>query len=464
MPKKRLTVSEADSGKKAEKRDYSVTTIEYTKDESIMLPDGMDLPAAIDVLNRRLRYESEQTVMVEQFDVHPYDGAHALFEVLKNRFGWAEMKTKMGFFGPEPPSMLNLQVGYKETKSVPWGQYRLPGGKIDGIMETGFTKKAGRIIFQASAHIYRRDEKFVKSIFDDVRAYLEGGGSIYQGQAVSLKFRDEDGDMLPLPEPEFMDTAVDENNLAFPEDTWEAVNTSLFTPLKRLDDLRANDIPVKRGILLGGPYGTGKTLTAKVASKFATENGVTFIYARQADELAMVIAFAKLYSEPAVVVFCEDIDAVMTGKRGKAVNDILNIIDGVDTKGMNLITLLTTNHTEQITQALLRPGRLDAVITIPAPDAPTVEKLLRIYGGDLIPDNAKLSKVGKELEGAIPAVIAEVVRRAKLHQIARQSAGKPLAELSPDALLASAVTIRDQRDLLKKREDAADDKKGVVVT
>jgi transitional endoplasmic reticulum ATPase len=447
-------------------RDFSVVTINYSADDAIQIPEGMNLSTAVEVLQRRMRYESEETVMAETFDVHPYDGAHALFEVLKNRFGWAEMQVrepKSFFDRRQPPTMLNVQTGYKQVTSIPWGTYRLPGGRMDGQLETGMVKKQGRLVFSVQATIFRRDEPFVARIFADVRRYLDEGGSIYQGKAVSLRFRDEAGDLLPLPEPEFMDTNVDESMLAFPEDTWEAINTSLFTPLRRLDDLRANHIPIKRGVLLGGPYGTGKTLTAKVASKLATQNGITFIYAREADELATVIQFAKLYANPAVVVFCEDIDSVMTGKREKAVNTILNIIDGVDTKGLNLITLLTTNHTDQITQALLRPGRLDAVITVPPPDAKTVERLLRIYGGDLIPENSSLEKVSRELDGAIPAVIAEVVRRAKLHQIARQNPGEPLKQLSPEALLASAVTIRAQRELLKKREVSEKVETGLVV-
>ena len=41
---------------------------------------------------------------------------------------------------------------------------------------------------------------------------------------------------------------------------------NLFTPITRVKDCIKNSIPVKRGILLGGTYGTGKTLAATVAA------------------------------------------------------------------------------------------------------------------------------------------------------------------------------------------------------
>ena len=114
MPRNKLTLDVADTGKPAEKRDYSVTTIQYDKEDAIRLPEGMDLVAALDVLQRRIRYEAEETVITETFEVHPYDGAHAVFEVLKARFGWAEMQIKKAesfFEKDQKPEMMNLQVG-----------------------------------------------------------------------------------------------------------------------------------------------------------------------------------------------------------------------------------------------------------------------------------------------------------------------------------------------------------------
>ncbi len=417
--------------------------------QQLILPEGMDYKSAIDLITRRAEYEQKVTQVFEQFDVFPLDGAHALFQVLTARYGWVEGVPTPGFFGDTPPALISVRVDLNRSVSVPWGDIRLPN--VAGIISIGASKKDGRVIFSLLAKIRRQDEPTVRAIFDEVKEYLRTH-SIYQGKAIAVRFFDDEGQKLEMPEPTFMDTHVDPESLIFSADMERLVKTNLFTPIVRHADLKANGIPLKRGVLLAGTYGTGKTLSAKLASKLAVEAGITFIYVRRAEELAHSIQFARQYSEPAVVVFCEDIDSVTDGERDTDLNDILNTIDGVDTKGMNLITLLTTNHVDRITTAMLRPGRLDAVIEVPPPDKEARVKLLRYYGNGAIPKNADLSTVADELDGAIPAVIAEVVKRAKLHQLALQKPGTPIKELSPAALLDSAKTIAGQRKLLELAE------------
>ena len=100
---------------------------------------------------------------------------------------------------------------------------------------------------------------------------------------------------------------------------------------------------------------------------------------------------------------------------------------------------------------MLRPGRLDAIIDVTAPDAKAVEKLVRLYGRETIAADADLTLVGEALAGTIPAVIAEVVKRAKLHQLQYQEPGTLIKEISSQALLDSALTIQAQRKLLEEQ-------------
>jgi transitional endoplasmic reticulum ATPase len=131
-------------------------------------------------------------------------------------------------------------------------------------------------------------------------------------------------------------------------------------------------------------------------------------------------------------------------------DEILNTIDGLDSKNSNIILVLTTNAVDKIHPAMLRPGRLDAVIEITPPDAPAVEKLLRLYGGLAISPAADLRPVGEALAGQIPAVIAEVVKRAKLAQLAMQEPGSLVKKLSVPALMEAAQTLSAQVRLLRE--------------
>lgn len=417
--------------------------------EQVTLPEGMTLEQAIDLLERRKEYEQEVTELNASFDVLPFDGAHALNEVLRAKYGWAQATATPGFFGSRPPKMLTIEIAPNVFREVPWGRFNLPN--VKGHIECDVSFKNGRYTFAIEAQILRRDEAAVRSLFDAVRDYLKTG-SIYKGKAIKIRFRDDDGDHLRMPQPSFIDTTkIDPNSLIYAKDVQAAVETNLFTPISRVQDCIDNGIAVKRGVLLGGTYGTGKTMAATVASRLAVDAGVTYVYIPRADELADAIEFAKQYQSPACVIFCEDVDRVTAGERSVEMDDILNILDGIDTKGANIITVLTTNDLESINPAMLRPGRLDAVIDVTPPDAAAVEKLLRLYGSTAIAPETDLSTAAELLAGNIPAVIAEVVKRAKLSQLRLQPAGEQVAQISEAAFIEAATTMRAQVELIKAR-------------
>lgn len=428
----------------------AVAEIKYT-DGPLTIPNGMPIQEAINLLERRKEYLEEEVDIRETFDVFPWDGAHAIDIVLTRKFGWSAATATPGMFGPNPPKLISIEVGPGTYKQVPWGAFSLPG--VAGLLHCSAGHKNGRITFSLVAHVQRKDEATIREIFELTRQELRVN-SIYRGQAIKVRFTDDNGDDLEMPEPRFMDTSdTHEEMVIYSKDVQQSVRTNLFTPITRVADCIANEIPVKRGVILGGPYGTGKTLAAMVAAKLAVDNGITFVYVGHADELAKAIEFAKQYQSPACVVFCEDIDRAMDGERTVEMDDILNIIDGIDTKSAHIITVLTTNHLENINPAMLRPGRLDAVIEVTPPDADAVVGLVRLYGGGAIDPSADLNAVGKVLQGQIPAVIAEVVKRAKLHQLGLQKPGTRVEKLSAEALVASAKSMTSQIELLRKQSE-----------
>lgn len=420
--------------------------------EKLIVPDLMPYASAISLLHRRMKFEEETVELNETFDAFPYDGANALEHVLVAMFGWAPSETKPGgfFTPPQPPQLITIEIGPGQVRNVAWGLFSLP--TVDGTIECGTAMKDGGIRFALTATVKRKDESTIKNVYRLVREYLHAH-SIYRGKAIKLRFRDDEGKALKMPEPKFIATDdIDVDMLTYSEEVMRAVQTNLFTPITSVPECKANNIPIKRGVMLGGIYGTGKTLAAKVASKLAVDHGLTFVAVLRADELDEAIKFAKLYSEPAAVLFCEDIDRALKGERTVKIDDILNTIDGIDTKSMNLITVLTSNDLEAVNPAMLRPGRLDAIIEITPPDAPAVEKLLRYYGGKAIDATTDLSRTAQKLAEAkaIPAVIHEVVKRAKLAQLTYQPKGVLITKLSPEALEDAAITMTTQNALLAR--------------
>lgn len=422
--------------------------------EKLIIPEQMKIREAIKLLERREKYLTETVEMSEVFDVFPWDGAVGLDVVLTKQYGWAPAEAIPSFWGPQPPSLIDVEIGYQRNKKVAWGRFSLPN--VNGYVQTAVEMKKGRACFQLYAQVTRADEATVEQLFKNLREYLRLN-SIYRGQAVKIRFRDDKGNVLKMPEPSFMNVSdINEEQLIYSDTVMTAVRTNLFTPITRIKDCLANHISVKRGVLLGGTFGTGKTLAAKLASRYAVESGITYIYVPRADELDLALKFAMQYQSPASVLFCEDIDRALSGDRSVQMDDILNIIDGVDSKNANIITVLTTNDLTAINPAMLRPGRLDAVIEITPPDAAAVERLIRYYGGTAIEPNTDLTEAGKHLDGRIPAVIAEVVKRAKLSQLSLQAPGTKITKLSSAALVEAARTMAKQLDLLyPKKADAS---------
>lgn len=379
-------------------------------------PQEMTYDEAIKALRRKQKEEETEVNIHEQVDAFPWDGARAFMLAMKERYGWTSAVPRKTFFGKIQPTVIAVQCGPRvnDTVQVIWGDFELPN--VEGVIRTEWGEKDGRPCFQVGGSVKRKHHGEIHELIALTREFVQSH-SIYKGKPIRLRC-DSDGyldDDLP---PVFINTeGVRPEELIFTEDTQSLVETNVMTPIKKTAQCEKFQIPLSRGILLEGPFGVGKTLLASVVAKICQENNWTFFMIDQVSALKTAVDFARLYG-PAVV-FAEDIDRVLRGERSADMDAILNTIDGVQSKSDKIITILTTNEVEKIHQSMLRPGRLDAVISIRPPDAAAAEKLIRVYARNLIEDGTDLKAAGKSLENQIPAVIREVVERSKLAALSR---------------------------------------------
>lgn len=411
----------------------------------IVLPEGMSFDDGMEWLRRKKVEEDREVAINEQVDAFPLDGAFALWKAISRKYGFAGLIPTPGFWSDRPPAMIGVATSPTTSVQVPWGRIQIPN--IIGHIDTHVGQKDGRQIFIIGGVVKQKYKKEIADLAQATRDIVKSE-SIYRGKAIKVAFPElSPEDFNPTSHaPKFLDTAsVREEELIFSADVSLLVKDSLFTPIEKTEQCRKYKIPLKRGILLEGPYGTGKTLTAYVTAKKCVDNGWTFIYLESVADLQRAIYFAQQYGPAAI--FAEDIDQVLKGGRNDAMNGILNTIDGVDTKSSELIVVLTTNHVELINPAMLRPGRLDAVIPIRPPDGRAAEMLIRLYARQLISDGESLAEVGKLLNGHIPAVIREVVERSKLSAIGRLEDGHPL-QLTGKDLVAAGKSMLAQVQLI----------------
>lgn len=418
---------------------------------AFVLPEDLTLDRAIEVLEREKNYQNQRVALNAPIEGFVTDVAWAFYNALKDIFGWAHGVPQQGFFGDSPPRMLTVYTSPTTTVQVPWGVMAVPG--LDGYLETEVTRKDGRLVFVLSGNIKRGDMGIVDRIVERTRQHLRTG-SLYKGKAFRLRLTEDDGSPLPLPEPRFFEINTRlADELVFNRDIEAAIHTNVFTPIEHTETVRRLGIPMKRGILLTGTYGTGKSMTSTVVAHKATDHGWTFILVERQNDLVDVLRLAREYA-PAVV-FCEDIDRVTHGRRSMSMDELLNVVDGVEAKSAELMVIFTTNDVESINQAMLRPGRLDAVIEVRPPDAEAVQRLMVLYGRGLVAHDADLAEASAMMAGEIPAVVQEVVERSKLAAIRRD----PHMEFGPgsitgDDLVTAAHSMRNQLDLLRpKRPD-----------
>lgn len=405
--------------------------------------------------------KEEKTKMVairEEFDCYPLEGAWALRKVLERMYGYVMTGAeRQSLFGKMPAAaLLTLEVGPGQKEQVLWGKFNIPG--LQGEITTGAAMNRGIATFLVQGTVTLGDRETVEKIAWEVREFLKTN-SLYKGKSIKIQtvedFDSGSGRYVVdfQNPPTFLDLSkVNENELVFSDDVNSLIQTNLFTPIEKTELCRKAGVPLKRTVLLEGPYGTGKTLTAFVTAKKCEANGWTFIYMDRAQALKDVLIFARKYAP--VAIFCEDVEQVTSGGRTVQVNDVFNNIDGIDSKGHEVLCIFTTNHIEKIEPGMLRGGRIDAVVSVLPPDAKAAGKLIKVYARDLMAPDADVSVASKELDGLIPAFIREVVERAKLFALTHLKTGEKL-QLTGDDVRMAAVGMKAHFKLVNRGKPKA---------
>ena len=124
-------------------------------------------------------------------------------------------------------------------------------------------------------------------------------------------------------------------------------------------------ITYKRGIMLYGPPGSGKTVTIFRLATLLEEHGATMLMAQSSNSAKIGIKLIKaLEPERKIVVIFEDIDGII---RREGDESMTHLLDG-ETDVDNVLFIATTNYPGSIPDRLMkRPSRFDVVIKIGMP-------------------------------------------------------------------------------------------------
>ncbi|KIV99791.1 hypothetical protein, variant [Verruconis gallopava] len=167
---------------------------------------------------------------------------------------------------------------------------------------------------------------------------------------------------------------------------WEAVEL----PLKHPDVVSRLNLRPSYGILLYGPPGCSKTMTAKA---LATESGLNFIAVKGPELVSKYVGeseykireiFRKAREASPSIIFFDEIDSIAPNREGgggheglNTVATLLNEMDGVEDVARVLV-LAATNRPDAIDPALLRPGRLGTTLYVGPPNREAILQILKM--------------------------------------------------------------------------------------
>jgi len=198
-------------------------------------------------------------------------------------------------------------------------------------------------------------------------------------------------------------------------------------PLKYPDLFEKSGAKPPKGILLYGPPGTGKTMLAKAV---ANESEANFISIKGPELLSKWVGesesgvreiFRKARQSAPTVVFFDEIDAIApvrasgygdTHVTERVVSQLLTELDGLE-ELQRVIVLAATNRLDIMDPALLRAGRFDRLLQVPAPDKKARLEILKIHTAkNPLASDVDLEKMAEKTEGYTGADLAGLVSAA----------------------------------------------------
>jgi ATP-dependent 26S proteasome regulatory subunit len=160
----------------------------------------------------------------------------------------------------------------------------------------------------------------------------------------------------------------------------DAITKSLIDEIQAFWDKKdlyeKNKLIHKRGILLAGYAGTGKTTIINIISQELIKRGGIVFKVDGVNNLSNYVdfiqyGFRRIQKDTPVITILEDID-----QYSEIEADLLDFLDGQFHLNHHLV-IATSNNTEDIPETFLRPSRLDLKIEIGYPSKKTREEYFR---------------------------------------------------------------------------------------
>jgi len=258
------------------------------------------------------------------------------------------------------------------------------------------------------------------------------------------------------------------------EDVKQEIYLKMIYPYQHPDLAKRYGIEVGGGMLLFGPPGTGKTMIARA---LACELDLTMFAISPAQIMSKWVGeaeqnirrlFEAAKQEKKAVIFIDECEALVPRRRTsqstvmqRVVPQILQELEGFDRKpGRALLFLGATNEPWSLDPAMMRPGRLDAKVYVPLPDAEARFRLFEIYLGQRpLADDVDFAALVEKTAGYSGADIKAVAARAATRPFLESVSGAEPRNITMADVLAAIEEVPPSvspRDAQKYEQWAAE--------
>ncbi len=334
-------------------------------------------------------------------------------------FGLAELVQSGGHgtglgIGNVSTTALPAGPGGLTRSCVACGLYLVSEGeKRYALLLRGPTERGGPE--EVTLEVAAADAELAERILGEVRQ-LAVERNVCRGQVISFggeMFGHRRGGALS-----FLDRPrVPRDHVVLPPDLLDGIERQVLGVRQHAARLRASGQHLKRGVLLHGVPGTGKTHTVSYLIGRMEQVTVVVLTGAALQLISQACSVARQL-QPSVVVV-EDVDLIAEQRiphigAHPLLFQLLNEMDGLG-QDIDVTFLLTTNRADMLEQALAaRPGRVDHAVELPIPDAAARRQLIELYRGRLVLDLAGPEMVIERTEGVTASFLKELLRRAAL--------------------------------------------------
>lgn len=413
----------------------TIRQVQVVLDQPLRIKHVLDEPpGTLALILSFLRLRSTEDLLLVR---HPVDSfltsltSHVLRNVIKENYRTHKQPLNEKFHIKE------VVYSRKENSSIPWnGLYFIEDQKgCKMVLSVSLDQKSIWVLGTVSIYVPAAYEQIAFNLIKEIQVGISRiKRTVFDGHGHFLELRD----------------APSWNDIIIAKDIRDILQRSVMDFLEKKEAFARRGIPWRRGVLLHGPPGNGKTLIGRLLATNANANCVWVTAANIHDPSDMTGIFNFARAVRPAIVYLEDIDILggegrMGIKFKSLLGELLTQLDGA-TSNEALICVATTNDVTVLDAAAIRPGRFDVKIEIQNPGDEQRLNLLSLYTSKFgLAGEVDLKKIAEMTSGLSCVAVRETVNQALMLSIEENPSSN---ELRMDHLVLAAGMMNPKKESL----------------